>query len=71
MVQIPARALIPQPKQKPHPPILIGAQGNRALRNTVALGDGWMVVNYSPGRLAGYLDQLRKMCGELAVGWPG
>ncbi len=54
--------LYSKPKQEPHPPIVIGAQGNRALRNIIAVGDGWMPVNYSPSQLAGHLDQLRKMC---------
>jgi probable F420-dependent oxidoreductase len=52
----------PKPRQKPHPPILIGAQGNRALGNVIAVGDGWMPVNYTPAQLAGYLDRLRNMC---------
>jgi hypothetical protein len=52
----------PKPRQKPHPPIVIGAQGNRALRNVIAVGDGWMPVNYSPAELAAYLERLRNMC---------
>jgi probable F420-dependent oxidoreductase len=52
----------PKPRQHPHPPILIGAQGNRALRNVIAVGDGWMPVNYTPAELAGYVDRLRDMC---------
>jgi probable F420-dependent oxidoreductase len=54
----------PKPRQKPHPPILVGAQGNRALRNTIAIGDGWMPVNYNPRELGAYLDKLRTMCAE-------
>jgi len=60
--KFPPVRLYPKPKQQPHPPIVIGAQGNRALRNIIAVGDGWMPVNYSPSQLAGYLGQLRKMC---------
>jgi alkanesulfonate monooxygenase SsuD/methylene tetrahydromethanopterin reductase-like flavin-dependent oxidoreductase (luciferase family) len=41
---------------------VIGAQGNRALRNVIAVGDGWMPVNYSPAELAAYLDRLRNVC---------
>ena len=40
------------------------AQGNRALRNTIAIGDGWMPVNYNPRELGAYLDKLRTMCAE-------
>jgi hypothetical protein len=52
----------PKPRQHPHPPILIGAQGNRALRNVIAVGDGWMPVNYTPAELGSYVDRLRDMC---------
>ncbi len=31
----------PAPLQKPHPPLLIGGNANRAIRRAVELGDGW------------------------------
>jgi probable F420-dependent oxidoreductase len=61
----------PKPRQKPHPPILIGAQGNRALRNVIAVGDGWMPVNYSPAELAAYLNRLRNMCAAAGRDFDG
>jgi alkanesulfonate monooxygenase SsuD/methylene tetrahydromethanopterin reductase-like flavin-dependent oxidoreductase (luciferase family) len=33
--------LEPKPLQRPHPPIWIGASGERALKRAVRIGDGW------------------------------
>lgn len=33
--------MLPTPKQKPHPPLLIGGNSKRALRRSVELGDAW------------------------------
>lgn len=33
--------MLPTPKQKPHPPLLIGGNSKRALRRTVEHGDAW------------------------------
>lgn len=58
----------PKPAQKPHPPIHIGAGGlgpvERALKNTVAVGDGWAPLRMPPDRLATELAKLKKMCAE-------
>jgi probable F420-dependent oxidoreductase len=53
----------PKPLQSPHPPILIGAAGNRAtLRDVVGLADGWYPMD-SP-EVAGQLRTLRAMAEE-------
>jgi probable F420-dependent oxidoreductase len=39
----------PQPVQKPHPPILIGGNSNRALRRAAELGDAWYPFYTPPG----------------------
>jgi probable F420-dependent oxidoreductase len=59
----------PKPLQKPHPPIHIGAGGlghktDRALRNTVAIANGWMPVEISPQEMKGHLATLKQMCTE-------
>jgi probable F420-dependent oxidoreductase len=59
----------PKPARKPHPPIHIGAGGigrnlERALRDTVAIGDGWAPLGLSPAALATELGKLKKMCAE-------
>jgi probable F420-dependent oxidoreductase len=59
----------PKPARKPHPPIHIGAGGmhagmDRALRDTVAIGDGWAPLGLSPDALASELGKLRNMAKE-------
>ncbi len=61
-VRFPALRSNPKPVQKPHPPVHIGAGGERALRNTVAVGDGWAPIGLTPEQLRGELDKLRRMC---------
>jgi probable F420-dependent oxidoreductase len=59
----------PKPAQKPHPPIFIGAGGlnwkrDRAIRDTVAIGDGWMPVSLPPKDLANDLKSMKELCAE-------
>lgn len=68
-VHFPALKCYPKPAQRPHPPILIGAGGlswkcERALRDTAAIGDGWMPVTLPAAELAGHLANLKKLCAE-------
>jgi probable F420-dependent oxidoreductase len=35
-------SLAPQPSQKPHPPIWVGGNSQRAIRRAVDFGDGWL-----------------------------
>src|SRR5712691_11009385 len=59
----------PKPARKPHPPVHIGAGGvgphmERALRDTVAIGDGWAPLGLTPEALASELGKLKNMCAE-------
>jgi probable F420-dependent oxidoreductase len=68
-VRFPAVKCFPKPRQKPHPPVHIGAGGitpdyRRALRNTVAFGDGWAPLAVPPQRLAQDLNTLRELCAR-------
>lgn len=68
-VRFPKIKFFPKPVQKPHPPVIIGAGGmaagcERALKDTVAMGDGWMPLGLSPAQLATELGNLRRMCAE-------
>ena len=62
----------PKPAHKPHPPIFIGAGGlnwkrERAIHDTVAIGDGWMPVTLDPKDLASDLPvDERAMCRSRA-----
>jgi probable F420-dependent oxidoreductase len=61
-IKFPAVRCFPKPYQKPHPPIWVGAAGERALKNTVAIGDGWMPLQPPPAKLAAELKMLEKLC---------
>jgi probable F420-dependent oxidoreductase len=68
-VRFPPVKCFPKPRQKPHPPIHIGAGGItpdyvRALRNTAAFGDGWAPLAIAPDRLAKDLATLRELCAQ-------
>ena len=69
-VSFPPVKCYPKPAHKPHPPIHMGAGGlgtaaiERALRNTVALGDGWMPAGLRPEQLRDALRTLKRMCEE-------
>jgi probable F420-dependent oxidoreductase len=52
----------PKPIQEPHPPILVGGNGERVLDRVVAFGDEWM-----PNRVTGLGERVAKL-QELAAG---
>jgi probable F420-dependent oxidoreductase len=69
-VKFPPVRHYPKPVQMPHPPIHIGAGGGglgpneRALKNVVAIGDGWSPVNISAAAIVPELEKLKRLCGE-------
>jgi probable F420-dependent oxidoreductase len=58
---------LPQPVQKPHPPIWVGGHSRAALRRVARYGDGWHPVGANPAamlgpaELRGLLDELRRL----------
>ena len=54
----------PKPKQTPHPPILLGGHGPRALRRVVDYCDGWMPISVRAGDLAVQLEELQRIARE-------
>ena len=58
---------LPQPVQKPHPPIWIGGHSKVALRRAARYGDGWHPVGANPAvplrpaELGASLDELRRL----------
>jgi len=54
----------PKPVQKPHPPILLGGHGPRALRRVVDYCDGWLPIGMRTGDLAAGLEELRRIARE-------
>jgi probable F420-dependent oxidoreductase len=46
----------PKPIQKPHPPVLVGGNGERVLQRVVAFGDEWM-----PNRFTNLTERIEKL----------
>lgn len=52
----------PKPIQEPHPPVLVGGNGERVLDRVVAFGDEWM-PNRASG-LTGRIEELNRLAAE-------
>jgi probable F420-dependent oxidoreductase len=52
---------VPQPVQKPRPPILVGGMTKGALQRVVRRADGWIALGKSPSDLRQPLETLREM----------
>jgi alkanesulfonate monooxygenase SsuD/methylene tetrahydromethanopterin reductase-like flavin-dependent oxidoreductase (luciferase family) len=50
--------------RQPHPPIWVGGQGDRALRRSVDLGQGYLAISSSPSLLASDTQRLKVLCAE-------
>lgn len=79
--QLADATIAPRPVQRPHPPILIGAQVEASIKRAAQIGDGWMVVPiptldqlapqmslYTSARAAAGLPPSRHICRLLEVG---
>jgi probable F420-dependent oxidoreductase len=53
-----------QPRQRPHPPILIGGQGSLGIARTVDYGDAWMPIVYEELDLRTQMLELERRCRE-------
>ncbi|MBN1530166.1 MAG: LLM class F420-dependent oxidoreductase, partial [Thermoleophilaceae bacterium] len=59
----------PKPVQKPHPPVLVGGMGDRALDRVVALGDEWMPnVVVTPEVLGERIEDLQRRAAAAGRG---
>ena len=54
----------PKPVQKPHPPVLLGAHGEKGLRRVAAWADGWCPLAPGPQALRKQLVTLRRYTEE-------
>lgn len=54
----------PKPVQKPHPPILLGNAGARALERTVRYADEWMPISGRIDDLTARLEELQRLAEE-------
>jgi probable F420-dependent oxidoreductase len=66
-VKFPPVICYPKPAHRDLPVYICTAAGpdfDRRLRDTAAVGNGWMPTTVAPDKLAAELDKLRKMCVE-------
>jgi probable F420-dependent oxidoreductase len=54
----------PKPVQKPHPPVLLGGHGRRALERVVRYCDGWLPIGVRAGDLKASIGELRALARE-------
>jgi probable F420-dependent oxidoreductase len=54
----------PKPVQRPHPPILLGGHGRRALERVVDYCDGWLPIGVRAGDLDAGIAALRRLATE-------
>ena len=54
----------PKPVQRPHPPVVLGGHGSRALARVVDYCDGWLPIGVRAGDLAEGMAELRRIATE-------
>ena len=54
----------PKPVQKPHPPVVIGGESDRALRRAARYCDGWIGMTHTPSTVAAQVKKLREYEAE-------
>ena len=56
--------LLPQPVQKPHPPIWVSGRSDAAMRRAALLGDGWYPYLFTVRRLRRSNEAIREIAAE-------
>jgi probable F420-dependent oxidoreductase len=64
LVKFPPLWSWPKPAQKPHPPVLLGGHGRRALERVVDYCDGWLPIAVRAGDLATEIAALKQLAAE-------
>ncbi|HZP42548.1 MAG TPA: LLM class F420-dependent oxidoreductase [Candidatus Binatia bacterium] len=64
LVRFPPLWSWPKPVQKPHPPVLLGGHGPRALARVVEYADGWLPIGVRAKNLADGIASLRRLARE-------
>ncbi|MGZ6513281.1 MAG: LLM class F420-dependent oxidoreductase [Actinomycetota bacterium] len=57
-------AFEPKPVQKPHPPVLVGGESERALARAARLGDGWIGMRHVPTTVETQVGRLRELLAQ-------
>ena len=53
----------PKPAQSPHPPVLVGGNGQTVLERVIAFGDAWF-PNFARGEVLGRIPELHERAGR-------
>jgi probable F420-dependent oxidoreductase len=56
--------VVPEPVQKPHPPILIGGAAAQSFERTVEIGDGWMPFGASVTEVRSGMEKIRQIAAS-------
>jgi probable F420-dependent oxidoreductase len=56
--------LLPQPVQRPHPPIWVAGRSDAAMKRAALVGDGWYPYLFSVGRLRSSNEAVRRYAAE-------
>ncbi len=59
-------SFLPKPVQKPHPPIWVGGESNRAMRRAARMGNVWHPLGTNPAFPLATPEQLKAAIGKLA-----
>ena len=61
-----AATVVPRPVQKPHPKILVAANGNAAIRRTATIADGWLISTRSTYSVIAQQVQMYREAAQAA-----
>ncbi len=64
LVRFPPLWSWPKPAQRPHPPVLLGGHGPKALARVVDYADGWLPIGVRAGDLGAGIAELRRLAKE-------
>jgi probable F420-dependent oxidoreductase len=64
LVRFPLLRSYPKPFQKPHPPILLGAHGPKALARVARYCDGWVPFGVSPDDARAAIATIKRLASE-------
>jgi probable F420-dependent oxidoreductase len=57
-------SVVPEPVQKPHPPLLIGGAANQSFERVVEIGDGWMPFGISVSEMKKGKEKIRQIAAS-------
>ena len=63
-IDFPPVRIFPKPKQKPHPPVLLGGTAKNVFKRVVAWGDGWIPTRTTPEQVRSGRETLDQLASE-------